>query len=187
MKENKNLRFKILIFLLIICSLIIEFYQYKDDLIYYYIYYYKDNTDKKNYGENSKKSNISNLEVKKNDSKPKDKGDKKIFTNIYSELIYQNLYLGKAYYKSGNLKLHNYLDSANKKLISESYYEDGTLLSKAIYSDISMTSDSEYYIEYRKDGTKFYEVQKIDKDNEIEKFFDRNGCILHENIKESDF
>lgn len=179
MEKKKNFRFKILIFLLIICSLIIEFYPYKDAIAYYCGY----DTTRKNYIKNTHKDKVT---TKNNESIEKN-NDKKDFTNIYSGFTYQKLYLGKSYYKNGNLKTHNYLDNSNKKLISESYYEDGTLLSKSIYNDISMSSDSEYYIEYRKDGTKFCEVQKIDKYKELEKIFDRNGTIIYENIMESDF
>lgn len=88
--------------------------------------------------------------------------------------------IGKIYYENGNLALNNYYDEADKKLISEKYYESGKLESKTIYENKDMISDIEYYIEYRYNGKKFYEISKV-KDKKIEKFYGKTGKLLYEN------
>ena len=46
-----------------------------------------------------------------------------------------------------------------------------------------MYDEIKYYIENRSDNTKYYEFQR-DGNKEIERFFDKSGNIVYENIKE---
>lgn len=103
----------------------------------------------------------------------------------YYELFGKRMPVGKIYYKNGNLDTNNYYDETNKKLISEKYFENGKLESKTIYENKEMISDIEYYIEYRNNGKKFYEVKKVG-DKKIEKFYGKTEKLLYENVIEGD-
>ncbi|WP_300394405.1 hypothetical protein [Fusobacterium sp.] len=103
---------------------------------------------------------------------------------VYERKV-KTLPIGKMYYENGNLNSNSYYDETNKKLIYEKYYEDGKLLSKSIYSGKNISDEIEYYIEYRKDGTKFYEVKK-EGDKKVEFFFSKKGELLYKEVEGDD-
>lgn len=93
--------------------------------------------------------------------------------------------IGKIYYSNGNLENNSYYDENSGKLICERYFEDGKLLSKSIYSGRELYDEIEYYIENRKDGTKFYEVKK-EENKKVEIFYNKKGEVLHKELKGED-
>lgn len=93
--------------------------------------------------------------------------------------------IGKMYYSNGNLENNSYYDENSGKLICERYFEDGKLLSKSLYSGKDLYDEIEYYIENKKDGTKFYEVKK-EGDKKVEIFYNKKGEVLHKEIKGED-
>lgn len=105
----------------------------------------------------------------------------KINTITYEKNSF-NLAIGKKYYTNGNIKIDNYYNKS-ENLVSENYYENGVLLSKAIYNGKYTHDELMYYMENREDGSKYYEMKK-EQDKEIEKFFDKSGNVVYENIKQ---
>ena len=91
--------------------------------------------------------------------------------------------IGKEYYENGNIKINHYYDEKTGNLVAEEYYENGKFLAKTLYMGKSMYDEIKYYIENRSDNTKYYEFQR-DGNKETERFFDKNGNIIYENIKE---
>lgn len=107
--------------------------------------------------------------------------------NLEYVIFYENgkrIPIGKEYYKNGKIKNNQYYDEKTKNLVAEEYYENGNFLSKTIYLGKDMYGEIIYYLENREDNSKYYEM-KIKENKEIEKFFDKNGNVVYENIKET--
>lgn len=106
--------------------------------------------------------------------------------NLRSVVFYRNdekLDIGKECYENGNIKINHYYDEKSGNLVAEEYYEDGKFLAKTIYMGKTMYDEIKYYIENRSDNTKYYEFQRDGK-KKIERFFDRSGNVVYENIEE---
>ena len=106
--------------------------------------------------------------------------------NLKSISFYRNgkkLENGKEYYENGNMKINQYYDEKSGNLVAEQYYKEGKPLSKTIYMGKSMYGEIKYYIENRSDNSKYYELKR-EGNKEIERFFDRSGNVVYENIKE---
>ena len=109
--------------------------------------------------------------------------------NLEYVIFYENgkrIPIGKEYYKNGKIKNNQYYDEKTKNLVAEEYYENGNFLSKTIYLGKDMYGEIIYYLENREDNSKYYEM-KIKENKEIEKFFDKNGNVVYENIKETTY